>query len=137
VPSKDPVTRFQDILDNIARIERFTEAMDFDAFSASEQTVYAVNHALLILSEAATKLGEDAEHLCPEIPWRDIRGLGNRLRHDYHNINLLRIWLVVEKELSTLKSAVTRAIQKLRDKESRFELAAMITGVTLPIGHGS
>ena len=40
----------------------------------------AVNHALLILSEAASKLGEEADQLCPGIRWEDIRGLGNRLR---------------------------------------------------------
>ena len=73
-----------------------------------------MNHAQLILSEAAAKLGEHAEQLCPEIAWADIRGLGNRLRHDYDNINLIRIWLIVEKELTPLKTAVTDALQRLR-----------------------
>jgi uncharacterized protein with HEPN domain len=117
VPSKDPVSRFEDILDNIERIERFTRSMDFDSFSSNEQTVYAVNHALLILSEAATKLGEQAESLCPEIAWADIRGLGNRLRHDYDNINLIRIWLIVEKQLTPLKVAVTDALRRLSEQK--------------------
>jgi uncharacterized protein with HEPN domain len=76
VPSSDPGRRLEDILDCITRIERFTHAMDFAAFAANEQTVYAVNHALLILSEAAAKLGEQAEQLCPGVAWADIRGLG-------------------------------------------------------------
>ena len=113
MPSNDPVRRFEDILDSIARIERFTTGMDFAAFSRNEQVVYAVNHALLILSEAAAKLGEQAERLCPEIGWADIRGLGNRLRHDYDNINLARIWLIVEKDLAPLKSAVTETLRRL------------------------
>jgi len=117
VPSRDPVRRFEDILENINRIERFTHGMDFAAFSANEQAVYAVNHALLILSEAAAKLGEQAEHLCPQIVWADIRGLGNRLRHDYANINLIRIWLIVEKELAPLKAAVNQALQSLHDQD--------------------
>jgi uncharacterized protein with HEPN domain len=115
VPSKDPIRRFEDILESIARIERFTSGMDFAAFSANEQVVYAVNHALLILSEASAKLGEQAEQLCPGIAWADIRGLGNRLRHDYDNINLIRIWLVVERELASLKSGVSDALQKLHE----------------------
>jgi uncharacterized protein with HEPN domain len=40
VPSSDPVRRFEDILE---RIERFTQGLDFSAFSANEQVVYAVN----------------------------------------------------------------------------------------------
>lgn len=116
MPSKDPVRRFEDILDSIARIERFTTGMDFASFSANEQAVYAVNHALLILSEAAAKLGEQADDLCPEIAWADIRGLGNRLRHDYDNINLRRIWLIVEKDLPPLKSAVNKVLRQPRKK---------------------
>ena len=57
------------------------------------------------------------EHLCPQIVWADIRGLGNRLRHDYANINLIRIWLIVEKELAPLKAAVNQALQSLHDQD--------------------
>ena len=106
----------EDILESIERIERFTHGLDFAAFSANEQVVYAVNHALLILSEAAAKLGEQAQELCPQIVWADIRGLGNRLRHEYANVNLIRIWLIVEKELAPLKAAVAKALNELKPK---------------------
>jgi len=43
VPSSDPVHRLEDILDCIERIERFTHGLDFAAFSANEQVIYAVN----------------------------------------------------------------------------------------------
>jgi uncharacterized protein with HEPN domain len=115
VPSSDPILRFQDIRDNIARIERFTARMDLQAFSANEETVYAVKHALLIIGEAAAKLGELASQLSPEIDWRDIRGLSNRLRHDYDNINVVLIWRIVERDLSPLKTAVEAALIQLRD----------------------
>jgi uncharacterized protein with HEPN domain len=81
VPSSDPARRFQDILDNIARIRRFTERSNAADFADDEQLIFAVKHALLIISEAAVKLGPIAQELCPEIDWRDVRGLGNRLRH--------------------------------------------------------
>lgn len=113
MPSRDPVQRFEDILQNINRIERFTEGMDLAAFSRNEQALFAVDHALLIISEAAVKLGDLAAQLCPEIPWPEIRGLGNRLRHDYDNINAVRIWLVVERDLAPLKAAAHRALKAL------------------------
>jgi uncharacterized protein with HEPN domain len=114
VPSRDPVQRFEDILQNIARIERFTAGMNFAAFSQNEQALFAVNHALLIISEAAVKLGDLAAQLCPEIPWPEVKGLGNRLRHDYDNINIVRIWLVVEKDLAPLKAAAQGGSQSDR-----------------------
>jgi uncharacterized protein with HEPN domain len=83
LPSDRRISWFEDILDNVARIERFTLGMDFQAFVADEQATFAVLHALLIISEAARRLGADADALAPGQPWRSIRGLGNVLSHEY------------------------------------------------------
>jgi uncharacterized protein with HEPN domain len=82
VHSEKPLRRLEDILDSIARIERFTAGLDFDGFAANDQIVYAALHALLIVSEAARKLGADAENLMPSQPWPAIRSIGNVLRHE-------------------------------------------------------
>ena len=97
MPSKDAVQRFKDILANITRIEAFTKGLDAQTFSENDEAVYSVKYALLIISEAAQKLDAIAIELCPGIPWREIRGLGNRLRHEYDLIDVARIWLVVER----------------------------------------
>ena len=113
MPSSDPVQRFEDILENIARIEEFTAGMDLLTFSQNTQALYAVKHALLVISEAAKKLGDVGSELAPEIPWRKVQGLGNHLRHEYDRIDVARIWFVVEKELAPLKAAVERALKEL------------------------
>jgi len=41
-------------------------------------------------AKAAVKLGDLAPELCPEIDWRNIRGLGNRLRHECDNVDMVR-----------------------------------------------
>lgn len=110
MPSSDPVQRFTDITENIERIQRFTAGMGLPGFTASEQTVLAVKYSLLIISEAAAKLGDLAAELCPDIPWREIRGLGNRLRHDYETIDTGRIWLLLERDLPPLKIACQSAL---------------------------
>jgi uncharacterized protein with HEPN domain len=72
VPSKDP------------SIEEHTAGMDDEAAFEENHLVYdAVERCLERIGEAAKKLGSDAEELCPEIPWPNIRGLGNVLRHEY------------------------------------------------------
>jgi uncharacterized protein with HEPN domain len=117
VPSSDPVQRFSDIVENVERIERFTAGMDLRAFAAAEQTILAAKYALLIISEAAIKLGYLAGKLCPDIPWREIRGLGNRLRHDYADIDVVRIWLLIERDLPPLKTACRGALQTLQRED--------------------
>ena len=117
VPSSDPVQRFSDIIDNIEAIERFTAGMELRGFAAADQTIRAVKYSLLVISEAATKLGDLAAGLCPSIPWREIRGLGNRLRHDYHSIDVVRIWLLIERDLPPLKVACRDALWRLEEAD--------------------
>ena len=116
MPSSDPVQRFADIIETIEKIGRFTAGMDCEGFAANEQAELAVKYALLIISEAAVKLGDIATDLCPNIPWREIRGLGNRLRHDYDTIDITRLWLLLERDLPLLKTACAMALRVLDEK---------------------
>ena len=76
-----PQRWFGDISDAIKMIEQFTAGMDFEAFRSHPMTVAAVERKLQIISEAAIRLADEAERLCPGVPWRDIRGIGKQLRH--------------------------------------------------------
>jgi len=113
VPSSDPVQRFTDIIENIDRIEQFTKGLNAAAFAANDQVTFAVKYALMVISEATTKLGDTASGLRPDIPWREIRGLGNRLRHDYDTVDLARVWLLIERDLPLLKAACHDALRLL------------------------
>lgn len=119
MPSSDPIQRFEDILENIARIEEFTAGMNLQSFSQNILAVYAVKHALLIISEAAKKLLGVGEKLCPEVPWPKVCGLGNFLRHEYDRVEVGRLWLVVDGDLAPLKTSAQAALQKLRKAETR------------------
>jgi uncharacterized protein with HEPN domain len=92
--------------------------MDFPQFVADERASFAVLHALLIVSEAARRLGADAEALTPNQPWRDIRGLGNVLRHEYGGVDLNAIWTIVADDLPTLKRAIEPALANLRSNQT-------------------
>jgi len=113
VPSNDPVQRFTDIIDNIDHVEQFTRGLNAKTFAANHQVIFAVKYALMIISEATAKLGDIAADLRPDIPWREIRGLGNRLRHEYDIVDLARIWLLIERDLPPLKAACQDALQIL------------------------
>ena len=110
MPFSDEDNSLRDIADAIGMIESFTAAMDFEAFREDPKTVAAVERKLQIISEAAIRLGEGAERRCPGLPWRDIRGIGNWLRHQYERIDLSVIWKTVQTDLPPLKASVVRAL---------------------------
>jgi uncharacterized protein with HEPN domain len=112
LPFKDPSLPLSDIQDAIARIDDFTAGMDFEDFRQDPKTVAAVERKLQLISEAAIRLGEEAERLCPGPQWRNIRGLGNWLRHQYDRIDLETIWRTVRSDLPSLRRAVESAISR-------------------------
>ena len=64
MPFRDSDRSFRDIADAIGLIERFTAGMDFEAFHSNPMAVAAVERKLLIISEAAIRLGDEAEKRC-------------------------------------------------------------------------
>jgi uncharacterized protein with HEPN domain len=110
VPSRSPYIRYRDILDNIARIKLYVEGYDKDRFMADERTCDAVERCLARISEAAVKLGSQAEMADPSIPWRNIRDLGNHLRHAYDGVDPHILWNIVHRDLDPLARACQRAI---------------------------
>lgn len=121
MPFKDnPEKLLNGILADIAKIERFTRGADRTVFEEDDRMAYAyaVQYALPRISEAAHRLGDTAAELCPRGAWRDIRGLGNRLRHAYDSIDAGLIWIIVDKDLAPLKAGVQAALVKLRQTPS-------------------
>jgi uncharacterized protein with HEPN domain len=87
---------FGDILDSIHLIQQFVRDMDLDDYRRDEKTQAVVERKMLIISKAAIRLKDTAEALCPGMPWRDIGGRGNWLRHQYDNVEVETIWNTVQ-----------------------------------------
>ncbi len=110
MPFREPALPLRDILDGIAMIEEFIRGMNFESFREDAKTVPAVERKLLSISEAAVRLGERAPELCPELPWRNIRGIGNWLRHQYDRVDVETVWRTVVEDLPPLAAGVKKAL---------------------------
>ena len=92
-------------------IEQFTIGMNFAVFREDPKTIAAVERKLLVISEAAVRLGEQGPILCPGVPWHKIRGTGNWLRHQYERVDIQTVWETVANDIQPLKAAVLRALK--------------------------
>jgi len=110
MPFEDTRSHLGDILLGIRSIERFVSGMDLDAYLNDERTQAAEERKMLMISEAGIRLKETAELLCPDVPWRDIRGIGDWLRHQYDSIEAETIWNTIQDDLPRLKLAVEKAL---------------------------
>ncbi len=99
----------------------FIEGLSKRDFLEDKRTQQAVIMSLVILGEAATKVMDryvvfaDAH---PEVPWRSIRGMRNRIAHGYFEINLNVVWDTVQTALPELLKQLPAVCNDAQDAES-------------------
>ena len=118
LPSSRPKTRFLDIAENAQTILEYTAGMDRDAFEKDRRTRDATERCLSRISEAAVKLGAQAEAMLPQHPWRQIRDLGNIIRHVYDNLDGEIVWSIIVERLPVLLADAKEAASRLPDDGS-------------------
>ena len=102
----------EDIRYYLAKVQAFVAGMAFDDFSADEKTQLAVAHALQIVGEAAKQLPLELRDRYPDLPWREIAGMRDKLVHDYHGVNLKIVWEAVTVEAPDLEAAIRSLLAK-------------------------
>ncbi|MHB0971955.1 MAG: HepT-like ribonuclease domain-containing protein [Thermoanaerobaculia bacterium] len=102
--------RLLHIRDAIARIRSF--APDKETFLGSELVQDAVVRNLEVIGEASKALADSVRSSAPEIPWREIAGMRDRLIHRYHDVDLQLVWSTVVRDLPPLEKAVERLLSR-------------------------
>ena len=95
-----------DMLAAIDGIMAATAGKTFADYAGSWLLKRAVERGIEIISEASRVLSPGVQALRPEIPWAQVRSIGNVLRHEYHSLSDPVIWGVVVDELPQLREAV-------------------------------
>ena len=103
--------RLSHMIDAIEQIEAQIVGLDQRSFASNRFRQLGIERCLEIISEASRHIPNDAQLRHPEIPWRQVADIGNRIRHSYHAIDSGIVWDIVTGELLTLKAAVL-AMQK-------------------------
>lgn len=113
--AKSPHIRLQHMLQNIDGILGSTAGLPFARIASDFLLLRATERALQIISEAAKELPPEVRELEPEVPWRQIIGIGNYLRHEYYRINEADIRSILEVHLPNLRPAVIRLLQRVAE----------------------
>ena len=96
------------------RIEGYTAGLDLSALQQDGLRRHAIERCLERICEAAHRLGDRAPVLMPDQAWEDIRGMGNRLRYAYDQIDLAVVWNVITERLPSLKIDATQALERVQ-----------------------
>jgi uncharacterized protein with HEPN domain len=91
-----------DMLLAARRVIKFTQKVKFSQFQVDEVIQNAVMHQIQIIGEAANKISEPYKKSHPEIPFKPIVSMRNRLVHQYFDIIPSKVWDVVQKDIPEL-----------------------------------
>ncbi len=91
-----------DMLLSAREASAFIEEQAFADFEGDRRTQLAVLKAVETVGEAASRMGSDTTAAHPEIPWRQIVGMRNRLVHGYFDVDLRRLWETVQQDIPRL-----------------------------------
>ena len=118
--AKDPKLYVDHILEAIANIEADIAGHDFDRSRSDRRAKQLVERNLEIISETSRRLPEMLKLNEKDIEWKAIAGIGNVLRHDYHDSHPTILWETCTKDLAPLKAAVTRISRELDQQTTQY-----------------
>jgi uncharacterized protein with HEPN domain len=101
-----------DIKEAVRRIGLYIEEMEYEEFLQDTKTQDAVVRNLEILGEATKNISAGLKEGSPQIPWKKLAGVRDRLIHHYFGVNYDIVWVITKKELPEIISQVEEILDK-------------------------
>jgi uncharacterized protein with HEPN domain len=95
-----------DIVRSARLILEFTKDMDLETFSKDLKTQSSVLYQIVILGEAVNRLSSEFSNKYPQIPITSIRGMRNRVVHEYNEVDVEILWQVTQSNIPDLLKQV-------------------------------
>jgi len=95
-----------DIANSIKEVESFVGNMSFKKFISDKKTVNAVIRSIEVIGEATKKLPSSLKDKYPNIPWKNMAGMRDKLIHEYFGVDIEILWMVIKKDLPSIKDDI-------------------------------
>lgn len=104
--------RLDDMVQAAERALGYVQGLTYEQFTADRKTVDAVSYAIVVIGEAASALKDVGPTLAPEIPWADMRGMRNRVAHEYFGVDVKVLWETAREDLPSLLTGLRAALAR-------------------------
>ncbi|MCX9083761.1 MAG: DUF86 domain-containing protein [Candidatus Methanoperedens sp.] len=109
----------EDIFEATRRLEIYSQDKEYGGFLEDLKTQDAVIRNFEIIGEAAKNITDDFKEKYPDIPWKDLAGIRDKLIHHYFGVNLEIVWYILKDDLPLLKDEIKRILEKKMSNKGR------------------
>jgi uncharacterized protein with HEPN domain len=102
----------QKIIAYIDEISDFINGLDFEQFEKEKKTVSACAFTISQIGELSKNIDMDIQAKYTDVPWVAMRGMRNRIVHDYEGVDLEVLWGTIKNSLPKLSSQLKEIIEK-------------------------
>ena len=95
-----------DLINACNLIIKFCANLDKNSFLADEKTQAAVLYQIIIIGEAVNRLTPDFIAQYPQIPFKAIRGMRNRVVYEYKEVDVKILWEVTQFNIPELLAQI-------------------------------
>ena len=93
----------EDVIEAMDDAVSFVEGVKREDLVKDRKTIYAVVRALEIIGEAVKRIPDGVRDRYPQIPWKDMAGMRDKLIHEYFGVDIKRVWKTVKEDILNLK----------------------------------
>jgi len=106
----------KDIIAAMESIEGFVEGMSFEELMQDDKTASAVIRKFEIVGDATKRLPDELKENHPEIQWKRMAGMRDRLIHAYFGVDYKLVWEAIKAEIPGMKLKLQEVLTELEGK---------------------
>jgi uncharacterized protein with HEPN domain len=114
---RDSTLFLKDIVKACEYIQKFVEGLTFEEFLRDEKTSSAVIRKFEVIGEAVKGIPEFIRNRYPDILWKDMAGMRDRLIHGYFGIDYFIVWNSIESDIPNILSSVSKIVDDLEKEQ--------------------
>lgn len=104
------------ILEQIENIEESTDKLIREKFNLNKNLKDATIRRIEIIGEAVKNISEELKKSYPEVEWKNLAGIRDKLIHKYFEIDWNIVWGVIQNDIKILKEQMTEIKKALKTK---------------------